>query len=580
MQGTRTHQQTPFVDPQPIDRVEPRRPQSSAIPALVLSCHDVPACGPQSFVSTSSAASSGPAGFSSSRTASGSGSGIGTGTAAFLGRISGVALMTAPSATTPSRLSRCGLQDPPLQLQRDNLTLERPQKRHSMPLLCTASPAVLMVSPFSLSSPQAPDALGAISPPTMDEPQAAQNGLPPLLSSHSAARLSPTAVASGSDLQSRRQRRPAKDIRQLVGCSVGPRLASSRVMQMLLQQKGVSFTHPDRSTSNKGEPNVQQGHSCSWDGDNLIVASPSSWNAGDGNGDCEPSGWGSSSGAGSPVMAPKGGSLQPPSLLDVLPDRPETDTCVNQQQQQQQPEARRASASAPLPLLRPPMASAGAFAANVERQQSQWEDYALPQRRPSSFFTQRNSLRASHYPGSRVQPLPPSAIIIGPRLASARTMRLLQGETASQASCYRDSPDLYTSRRSEGSGWPRPSRSPRPMGASESGAVLAGDCRSSTSSGNNYVIDSAPAATAGRSRPTPRRTITESQLIIPRLQAPVAPRHQQGSIAAAVYCGHTTGQDDERQQPPPLLPGGMLCTTLEEELGMPSGDNNIQTECI
>ena len=576
MQTALTHQQTPLVDPQqPIDRVEPR-PASSAVPALMIlpPCLDIPACSPQSFVSISSAASSGPAGFSSG-TASGSGSGTGTGTAAFLGRISGIALMTAPSATTPSRLSRCGLQDPPSQPQRDNLiskASEQPAKRHSMPLLCSASPAVLMVSPFSLSSPQAPDALGDSSPPTMDEPQTAQNGLPPP-SSHSTARLSPTTAAAGTDVQIRRQRRPAKDIRQLVGCSVGPRLASSRVMQMLLQQKGVSFTHPDRSTSNKGEPNVQQGHSCSWDGDNLIVASPSSWNAGDGNGDCEPSGWGSSSGAGSPVMAPKGGSLQPPSLLDVLPDRPETDTCVNQQQQQQQPEA---SASAPLALLRPPTASAGAFAANAERQQSQWEDcYALPQRRPSSFFTQRNSLRASHCP-SRVQPLPSSAIT-GPRLASARSMRLIQGEAAPQASC-RDSPDLHT-RLSEGSGKPRPSRMPRPMGASESGAVLASDCRSSASSGNNYIIDSAPAVTAGCSRPTPRRTITESQLIIPRLQ-PFAPRHQQGSIAAALYSGQSTlttaGQDDERQRPPLLLPGGMLCTTLEEELGMLSGDNNIQ----
>ena len=476
----------------PIDRI--------GTPIPIPGSHS-PACSFQGLGSTSSAASSGPPG---SGSGTGSGSGSGSGSAA-LPRLAsgGEALMMMPSASTPSRLSRCGQQDSQSHLQRgclfDSKASGKFAQGHSLPLLPlhAGSPAVVMVSPFSLSSPQAPDALavGAISPSIVYK------------------------------------QRPAAALRQLFGCSVGPRLASSRIMQKLLQQKGVSFTHPDVCAGDHGAASkATKGRALSWAGDNLVVARPYSWNEDHGS---EPGSRGPTSASGLPgissPLGPQGGGRTP------------SDTTLHYQRQAavthldllQQPEAKHASA--PLPLLQDPTSPAGAFGVFVEHRQRPWED-ALPQRRRASFFTLRD------YP-SKVQPLPHSAVV-GPRLASARSLRLMQlGALGPGEAIYRGSVDFGT-RHSEDSGplsglWPR----------SESGAG-GGSCR------GHCITNSAPSATAGHgTRHLPWRNVTDSQLVIPGLH-----------------------HDDAQSHPPALsLPGGMLCTTLEEELGMLSGYGDIQT---
>ena len=317
-------------------------------------------------------------------------------------------------------------------------------------------------------------------------------------------------------------------------------------MQKLLQkQKGVSFTHLDMGTSSgTASPNkVKQGRAFSWAGDNLVVAYPSSWNADDG----EACSRGSSSAAGSPVvtspLGPNGGyggyGQRPPDVLH------HQQAAAAHLELLRQPEVRHASE--PLPKLpQGPASPAGDF--DTDRPQRPWEE-ALPQRRPSSFFTLRD------YP-SRVQPLPHSPVV-GSRLASARSLRLIQlgalapnGEAASQA-LYLDSPDFGARRQSEGSG-PPSSHWPRSARASESGAV-GGSCGGSAGRGH-CILNSAPAAetAAGRTRRIPRRNFTESQLVIPGLL------HEDERL-------HHTGLS---------LPGGMLGTTLEEELGMLSGYGN------
>ena len=415
--------------------------------------------------------------------------------------------MTMPSASTPSRLSRCGQQDSQSHLQRgslfDSRSLGKSAQGHSLPLppLHAGSPAVVMVSPFSLSSPQAPDvmAVGAISPNIVDK------------------------------------QRPATALRQLLGCSVGPRLASSRVMQKLLQQKGVSFTHPGMCASDHGAASkAAKGRAFSWAGDNLVVARPNSWNEDRGS---EPGSQGPSSASGLPGISsslwPKGGGRTPSDMTLHYQQ-----AAVTHVDLLQQPEARHASA--PLPLLQNPISPASASGTNVEHRQRPWED-ALPQHRRASFFTLRD------YP-SKVQPLPHSAVV-GPRLASARSLRLMQlGALGPGEVIYRGSVD-FGARHSEGSGphsglWPR----------SESGAAGGGSCGGSAGSRGHCIANSAPSAMAGHTRRIPRRNVTDSQLAIPGLH-----------------------HDDARSHPSSMsLPGGMMCTTLEEELGMLSGYGNIQ----